>query len=248
MKESTLRKLDLISAPLIVASIVSLALSAEIGNPSVAKYFIYFEFTLSILFTIEYAIRFYAGRWKYTFSFLGVIDLIATLPTLLIFAGATDLLVVRILRVFRFLSLLKLTRFNDAARRLYDAVKSVKQEFAMLALFTGVILVIASFGIRHFEHEAQPEHFGTFSDSLWWAIISLTTVGYGDVFPITVGGKVFASLLLLLCVGIIATPAGLIASALSNSKTIEQRQDQTDSLNSIKGSSEESYPDRIRGA
>lgn len=92
----------------------------------------------------------------------------------------------------------------------------------VLLVFVATILVLASLGIHHFEHTAQPEHFATFSDCLWWAIISLTTVGYGDVFPITPGGKFFASIVLLLCIGVIAAPAGLLASALTKQASKEQ--------------------------
>ena len=97
-------------------------------------------------------------------------------------------------------------------------LRSVREEFALLAGVAATVLCLAAFGIRYFEHEAQPEHFSTFGDCLWWAVVSLTTVGYGDIYPETSGGKAFASVVLLLSVGIVAAPAGLIAAALSTQK------------------------------
>ena len=84
-----------------------------------------------------------------------------------------------------------------------------------------LILYVASVGIYIFEHEAQPEAFGSIFDSLWWSIVTLTTVGYGDSFPITVGGKIFTSFVVIIGLGIIAVPTGLFASALS--KTIKEK-------------------------
>ena len=217
-----LRRLDMVSAPLIVLSVVSLALSTEIdaASPLVA-YLDHFETGLSVAFTAEYLTRLYLGGRRYAFSFFGFVDLLAGLPGMLVLGGGHDLLVLRTLRVFRLVSLLKIGRYGGAAARLGRALHSVREEFALLAGVAATVLCLAAFGIRYFEHEAQPEHFSTFGDCLWWAVVSLTTVGYGDIYPETAGGKAFASVVLLLSVGIVAAPAGLIAAALSTQKRRE---------------------------
>lgn len=210
------RWLDIASAPLILLSVVSLAASTEVDATSpLAVYLDTFETVLSLLFTAEYLVRLTLGGRRYAFSFLGLVDLIAGLPGLLILGGSQELLALRTLRMFRLVALLKLGRYSNAAGRLGDALKSVKEEFALLGATAAAVLFIAAFGIRYFEHEAQPDHFATFGDCLWWAVVSLTTVGYGDIYPETPGGKAFASVVLLLSLGIVAAPAGLIAAALS---------------------------------
>ena len=151
-------------------------------------------------------------------AFFGFVDLLAGLPGMLLLGGSQDLLVLRTLRVFRLVSLLKIGRCGGTAARLWRALVSVKEEFALLAGTAVTVLFLAAFGIRYFEHEAQPEHFSTIGDCLWWAVVSMTTVGYGDIYPATPGGKVFASVVLLLSLGIVAAPAGLIAAALAAQK------------------------------
>ncbi len=145
---------------------------------------------------------------------LAVRDLLAGLPGLIILAGGSDLLALRLLRIFRVFAL-KLGLYGTVAARLGRALRTVREEFALLGATAGTVLCLSAFGIRHFEHDAQPEHFATFGDGLWWAVVSLTTVGYGNVYPETAGGKAFTSVVLLLSLGIVAAPAGLIAAALS---------------------------------
>lgn len=208
----TEKRLDVAALPLIVISAVSLAIGSEVdSSTSFAMWLGYFEFGISVLFVAEYITRLFLGGRRYAFSFYGMIDLLASFPALFVH----DMMALRILRVFRLLRLIKLGRYGGAAARLGKAIRSVKEEFVLLAATALILLSLAAFGIRHFEHEAQPDAFATFSDCLWWAVVSLTTVGYGDVYPVTNGGKVFASIILLLSLGIVAAPAGLIAAALS---------------------------------
>ena len=98
------------------------------------------------------------------------------------------------------------------------AIKSIQSELTVFVIFTGVILYIASIGIYLFENEAQPEAFGSIIDALWWSIITLTTVGYGDAYPVTIGGKIFTSFIVLIGIGIVAIPTGLLASAIREVK------------------------------
>lgn len=92
-------------------------------------------------------------------------------------------------------------------------------------MVTMIFIFIASTGIYYFENEAQPDVFSSVIDSLWWAVVTLTTVGYGDVYPITIGGKVFTFFMLIVGVGIVTVPAGLVSSALSQAREIEALQD-----------------------
>ena len=210
-----LRRLDWVSSPLIVLSAVSIAFGPDVGGGALGVWIDRFEVALSILFTAEYALRLSLGGKRYAFSFYGVIDLLAGVPGLVILAGGHEMLAIRVLRLFRLLALLKLGRFGKATARLGAALHSVRDEFVLLAATVGIMLFLAAVGIRHFEAEVQPEHFSTFADCLWWAVVSLTTVGYGDVYPVTAGGKAFAAITLLVSLAIVAAPAGLIAAALS---------------------------------
>ena len=112
--------------------------------------------------------------------------------------------------------MLKLVRYNKTLEKFLKAIYSVKEEFIIFFMFTIIIFYLASVGIYYFEHEAQPKVFSSIFDSIWWAVATLTTVGYGDVYPITVGGKIFTTIILLIGLSIVSIPAGIIASALSN--------------------------------
>ena len=112
---------------------------------------------------------------------------------------------------------LKLVRYNKAINDFTRAIKSVKEQIFLFLFITCILIYFSAVGIYYFEHEAQPEHFASVFDSLWWAIITLTTVGYGDVYPITVGGRVFTCCILMIGLGIVAIPTGIISSALTAS-------------------------------
>ncbi|NBC57489.1 MAG: ion transporter, partial [Bacteroidetes bacterium] len=133
-----------------------------------------------------------------------------------------DLRALRVFRIFRIFRIFKLVRYNKALRRFHIAYNLIKEELVLFLMLTSIFLFIASAGIYYFEHKAQPEYFSSVVDSGWWAAVTLTTVGYGDVYPITAGGKIFTLFILLLGVGIITIPAGLIASALSKARKMEE--------------------------
>lgn len=170
-----------------------------------------------IVFTLEYLLRIYVAdsKPKFVFSFFGVIDLLAILPFYLSFG--VDLRSLRALRFLRLFRILKLVRYNRAMNHFTRAIKSAKEEIFLFIFITLILIYFSAVGIYYFENEAQPEHFTSIFDSLWWAIITLTTVGYGDVYPITVGGKVFTFFILMIGLGIVAIPTGIISSALTKS-------------------------------
>lgn len=174
------------------------------------------------LFTIEYFLRIYVAKkpFKYIFSFYGVIDFLAILP---FFLGATlDLRYLRVFRIFRIFRAFKLIRYNMAMRRFHVAYKLVREEIILFLIVTGIFLFLASAGIYYFENKAQPEVFASVFHSFWWAVVTLTTVGYGDVYPITTGGKVFTFFILMVGVGIVTIPAGLVASSLTKARQMEE--------------------------
>lgn len=183
-----------------------------------------FEFLCVIIFSIEYLLRVIVSKkpLKYIFSFYGVIDFLAIFPFYL--KSIYDLRALRAFRIFRIFRALKLIRYNRALNRFNIASKIVKEELILFLILTSIFVFIASAGIYFFENEAQPENFSSVIHSGWWAIVTLTTVGYGDVYPITVGGKVFTTFIILIGVGIVTIPAGLVASALSKAREIEAKE------------------------
>ena len=170
------------------------------------------EFATVMIFTAEYLLRIFvaANRPKFIFSFFGMVDLIAIAPFYL--AAGLDLRAVRLLRV------LKLMRYSKAAPLFYRAFLIIKQELLLFLFISVILFYLAGVGIYYFENAAQPEAFASVFHSLWWAVITLTTVGYGDVYPITVGGRCFTFVVLILGLGVVSIPTGLIASALTKAR------------------------------
>ena len=109
----------------------------------------------------------------------------------------------------------KLFKYNNAIHRLTDAFKSIKNELIVFIIGTIFLLYVSAVGIYYFENPAQPEAFKSVFHSLWWAVTTLTTVGYGDMYPITIGGKLFTTFIVFIGMGMVAVPTGLLASALS---------------------------------
>jgi len=170
-----------------------------------------------VVFTIEYVLRIYVAdrKFRFIFSFFGLIDLLAILPFYLSFG--VDLRSLRALRFLRLFIVLKLVRYNKAMNHFIKAMSTAREQILLFIFITIILIYFAAVGIYYFENEVQPDKFSSIFDSLWWAIITLTTVGYGDVFPITVGGKVFTFIILMLGLGIVAVPTGIISSALTKS-------------------------------
>lgn len=180
-----------------------------------------FEIFSILFFTSEYVLRIYVAKpkSKYLFSFFGLVDLFAIMP--FYFGTGLDLRTLRAFRLLRMVRIFKLVRYNAALRRFHLALNIAKEEIILFLAATAVLLYLGSVGIYYFENEAQPDKFGTVFHCLWWAVATLTTVGYGDVYPITVGGKIFTFILLIVGLGVISVPAGLVASALAKARQME---------------------------
>lgn len=204
---------------LILLSVLALAVETmpSIG-PGLRRALAAFEGVVVAIFLGEYLVRLYAApsRLRYALSPLGLVDLLAILPSIL--ALGFDARALRVLRVLRVLRLLKLTRYVRALDRLSRALRRVAAELAVFAGIALMVLFLCATGIYYLENEAQPEAFSSIPQSMWWAVITLTTVGYGDVYPVTAGGRVFTGFILLLALGIIAVPTGLVSSALATER------------------------------
>jgi voltage-gated potassium channel len=162
-------------------------------------------------------------RRQYVLSFFGFIDLLAILP---FYIGlGIDVRAIRAFRLLRLLRILKLARYSAAVRRFYVALSIAKEELVVYLSATLVLLYLSALGIYYFERDAQPDKFASVFDALWWAVATFTTVGYGDVYPITPGGRLFTFFVLLLGLGIVSVPSGIIASALSKARQREKEEE-----------------------
>lgn len=215
---------DIFIICLISLSVVDIVLESEPSLKSkYNNYFYQFERITVFIFSLEYLIRLWTitenpkfkkrfeGRIKFIFTPLAVIDLIAILPFFLPFIGV-DMRFLRIFRLFRVFRLFKMARYSNA----FDLVRRVlfnkKEELIITFFFMSIILIIVSTLMYYAERDVQPEYFSSISKSLWWGVITLTTVGYGDAVPMTSLGKILNGIIALIGIGIIALPSGIIAS------------------------------------
>jgi len=161
----------------------------------------------------DYAISHFRIRLHYIKSPLAIIDLLAILPFFLSMFFVLDL---RFLRILRLLRIFKLTRYSAAMKTLLTVLKDEMPVLFAAYFIMFTIIILASSGIYLLEHDVQPEEFGNIPASMWWAVVSLTTVGYGDVIPITIGGKIFGGIITLIGISMVALPTGIIASGFGN--------------------------------
>lgn len=224
------RLFDWVVIALIVYSIVTLTLETLPDLDRSARQFLWYsEVIVTLAFTCEYLLRIWVAERKgaYVFSFSGLIDLLAILPfylTLALGMAGVDLRAVRAFRLFRLLRLFKLARYNQALGRLGRAFWIAREEMILYLFLTLILLYLSAVGIYYFENPAQPESFQSIGHCLWWALITLTTVGYGDIYPVTLGGRIFTFFVLMTGLGIVAIPAGLIASAMSQVRREEREE------------------------
>lgn len=205
---------------LIAISLITFSISTLPNlSPTVVATLQIIETVTVILFTLEYVLRIVVADKKlgYIFSFYGAIDLLAILPFYL--ALGVDFRSVRMFRLLRMLRILKLVRYSRALSRFHRAFIIAKDELILFLFTTLFMLYLAAVGIYYFEHAVQPDQFESIFHSLWWAVATLTTVGYGDIYPITLGGRVFTFFVLMLGLGVVAVPTGLVASALSEARS-----------------------------
>jgi len=212
---------DLIIQFLIVVSIIVFSMETLPNlNKDTSQTLYHIEFVLVIIFCAEYAIRFLVAEKKLSFvlSFWGLVDLLAILPFFLL---SFDMVLIRTLRLLRLLRILKLGRYSKSVNRMINALKIAKEDLVISLIASIIMLIVAGFGIYQFENAVQPDKFSSVFESLWWALATLTTVGYGDVYPITAGGKIFTGIILFIGLGIVAIPAGIISSSMTEARKTE---------------------------
>ena len=200
---------------LIVYSLITFSLSTLPDLSQGMLDFLYYSQVITVtIFSIEYILRIYVAdsKMRYIFSFYGLIDLLAVLPFYLTIA--VDLRALRIVRLFRLFRILKIVRYIKAIRRYKAAFLDIKEELVLFFTATCFMIFISAVGIYYFENSVQPEAFKSIFHSLWWGIATLTTVGYGDIYPVTVGGKIFTFIILMIGLSVVAVPAGLFSIAL----------------------------------
>ena len=193
--------------------------------------FFYFEIISVIIFSLEYILRVWSApslrhkliktsfkkRLNYIFSFTGIIDLVAILPSILpIFFGGLDL---RWLRVLRLLRLLKISNYSSALEDFFAAIKEEWQSFSAALYLILIALFLSSSLMYIAEHEAQPDTFSSIPETMWWGLITLTTVGYGDVSPVTPLGKIIGAFTAIMGVCTVALLTGIVATAFSNQRS-----------------------------
>lgn len=213
---------------MIILSVLSFVLETEAFlYERFSDIFSILNYVFGILFTIEYVCRLYSiglnenyvgfkGRLKYIFSFTALIDLLAILP--FYFAGtANEGYVLRVFRLFRMILLARLGRYSKAMQHLKQAFTSRSHELILSFSIAFFMLIFSATLLYLAEGVHQPEVFGSIPRSLWWSIVTLTTVGYGDAYPITLWGKIFAGFTAFTSIGLIAMPTGILAASFSDS-------------------------------
>lgn len=189
----------------------------------------WFEVVTISVFSVEYLLRVWScveqqsaaagepllARLRFVFSFHAIIDILAILPFYLLAFGIAGSVDMRFLRAVRLMRVLKLSRYFAALNMLTIAVKENSRALAASSLILVTIMLLAASGMYYFERQSQPVDFGSIPAAMWWAFATLTTVGYGDVTPITVGGKIFGALITVVGIGMVALPTGILASGYS---------------------------------
>lgn len=216
------KRFDVILLGMIISSVVIVMLdSVPALQEKYGAIFFALEWVFTIVFTIEYFLRLYIVKSpvQYARSFFGVIDLLSILPTYISFfiAGSQYLLVIRALRLLRVFRILKLVNFTREGIFILTSLRKSLYKITIFLSFVITLVVILGSAMYVIEAGANPA-FSDIPTSIYWAIVTLTTVGYGDITPITAFGKFFAAMIMLLGYSIIAVPTGIVASDLTRAQ------------------------------
>lgn len=233
------RFVDWLILLLIAANVAAVML--ETVDPIFERYaavFHWFEVTSVAIFTVEYAARIWSaveeegyerpilGRLRYASRFLVLIDLLAILPFYLAALGiGLDLRFLRALRLVRLFRVLKLARYSTALDRFTDVLRERKEKLVIVVTANTMLLIVASSAMYLIEHPAQPDVFPSIPETMWWGVVTLTTVGYGDAVPITPMGQLVGALVAVLGIGMFGLPAALIATGFAAAAGVEEPPD-----------------------
>lgn len=233
------RAVDLALITLIAASVVAVILESVPAIEARFRAVLYwFEVFTVAVFSVEYLLRVWSSveldkrqalhpviaRIRYIVSFHAIVDLLAILPFYLLTFGALGTVDMRFLRAFRLLRVLKLTRYSVALNMLIVTMTENGRALLASFLILVTVMLLAASGMYYFERSAQPVAFGSIPAAMWWAFSTLTTVGYGDVTPVTNGGKIFGALITVVGIGMVALPTSILASGYSQQLKIRERQ------------------------
>ncbi len=193
------------------------------------------EIVSIVVFTVEYLLRIWTAdllylgsgkvkaRIKYTFSFMALIDLFAILPFYLPLLIPIDLRVLRILRVIRLLRIFKVNQYTKALSLIGSVLKNKASQLVSSMLIVAMLMLISSIIMYNVENPAQPDIFTNAFSGLWWAVATFTTVGYGDIYPVTAFGKVLSAIIALLGIGLVAVPTGIISAGFITDRTRKRK-------------------------
>lgn len=218
---------DIFIITLIILNLITIIAETFDLPDDVRNGIIIFEIVSVIIFTIEYILRVWTSdmlypqlkpakaRLKYMRSFMAIIDLLSILPIYLPLLIPLDLRILRILRIGRLLRILKINRYTHALGMIARVFKAKASQLISSVLVVGLLIIIASVLMYNIESTVQPDAFSNALETMWWAVATLTTVGYGDVYPITVAGKILATIIAFLGIGMVAVPTGIITSGFA---------------------------------
>jgi len=212
---------DIILIFLIIASVVVVMLeSVDSYDANYHKFFDILEWGFTIFFTIEYVLRLYCvyRPWKYALSFYGIIDLLAILPSYLSFfiVGSESLMVIRAIRLLRIFRIFKLANYSKEGRFIMAALKASRRKVFVFLMFILLLVVIFGSVMYLIEGNVKDSKFDSIPRSIYWAIVTLTTVGYGDISPSTSLGQFLAAMVMMLGYAVIAVPTGIVTAEFAN--------------------------------
>ena len=222
---------------IIIVNIIVMILDTFTGLPE-AEYqaFKIIEVVSVIIFTVEYALRIWTApllfpemtpsraRFRYARSFMALVDLLAILPFYLPVVVRIDLRALRMVRLLRMLRILKMNRYTNALSTVGLVIKKKAAQLISSMLVVLVLMVMASILMYNIEYEAQPNVFQNAFSGLWWAVATLTTVGYGDIYPITVLGKILSAVIAIMGIALVAVPTGIISAGFIEGISTEKEE------------------------
>lgn len=215
---------DIFIISLIILNVIAVICEPSTKDPLALLLLRRFEIISVVIFTCEYLLRIWVAdlsnkaknKWLVRLFFivspLALIDLLAILPFYIPLLISVDLRILRMLRIFRLLRIFKANRYTSALTNVFRVIKGKAEQLVSSLFVVLVLMTIASVLMFNIENASQPDKFVSVFDAMWWSVATLTTVGYGDIYPVTTAGKLLAAIIAILGIGIVAIPTGIVAS------------------------------------